>query len=131
VPSQAADALVHELSRLEHRLMEAVQRHDLDELEELLGREFKLVGRTGRGWSRHEWLEKAAGPYEIDDFAFEEVDVELYGDTAILHSRYRQSARLDGADLSHTFVLTDVWVRRVGRWQLVHRHSTIDPTASG
>lgn len=131
MPSQAADALVHELTRLEQRVMDAVRRHDVDELEELLGREFKLVGRTGRGWSRDEWLEKAAGPYEIDDFAFEEVDVELYGDTAVLHSRYRQTARLDGADLSHTFVLTDVWVRRLGRWQLVHRHSTIDPSAPG
>ena len=66
---------------------------------------------------------------EIDDFAFEEIDLDVFGDTAILHSRYRQTARLDGADLSHTFVLTDVWVRRNARWQIVHRHSTIDPTA--
>jgi len=127
VPSQAADAIVHELTRLEHEVMEAVQSHNTARLEQVLGREFKLVGRTGRGWSRGDWLEKAAGPYEIDEFAFEEIDADFYGDTAILHSRYRQSARLDGDDLSHTFVLTDVWVRRGGRWQLVHRHSTIEP----
>ena len=127
MPSQAADVIVHELTRLEHHLMEAVQSHDTGALERLLGREFRLVGRTGRGWSRHDWLEKAAGPYEIDEFAFEEIDVDVYGDTAVLHSRYRQTAQLDGADLSHTFVLTDVWVRRAGRWQLVHRHSTIEP----
>lgn len=128
MPSQAADVLVHELTRLEHELTEAIQHHDTDRLEQLVGREFKLVGRTGRGWSRHEWMEKAAGPYEIDEFAFEEIDVDVFGDTAVLHSRYRQTARLDGADLSHTFVLTDVWVRRYGRWQIVHRHSTIDPS---
>ena len=127
MPSQTADVLVHELTRLEHELMEAVQRHDTERLDGLIGREFKLVGRTGRGWSRDEWLEKAAGPYEIDDFAFEEIDVDVFGDTAVLHSRYRQTARLDGVELSHTFVLTDVWVRRLARWQLVHRHSTIDP----
>ena len=128
MPSQAADVLVHELTRLEHELTEAIRRHDVERLEQLIGREFKLVGRTGRGWSRHEWLEKAAGPYEIDDFSFEEIDVDVFGDTAVLHSRYRQTARLDGTDLSHTFVLTDVWVRRHGRWQLFHRHSTIDPS---
>ena len=126
MPSQAADALVHELTRLEHAVMKAVQRHDVDTLEGLVAPEFKLVGRTGRGWSREEWLEKAAGPYEIDEFAFEEIDLDIYGDTAVLHSRYRQSARLDGADLSHTFILTDIWVRRLARWQLVHRHSTIE-----
>src|SRR6185312_2817352 len=42
VPSQAADALVHELTRLEHGLMEAVQRHDLETLENLVAPEFKL-----------------------------------------------------------------------------------------
>ena len=61
--------------------------------------------------------------------ALGERNIRVFGDTAILHSRYRQTARLDGADLSHTFVLTDVWVRRNARWQIVHRHSTIDPTA--
>jgi len=131
VPSEAADVLVHELTRLEHELMEAVQQHDVERLEGLVGREFKLVGRTGRAWSRAEWLEKAAGPYEIDDFAFEEFDVDVFGDTAVLHLRYRQTARLDGADLSHTFILTDVFVRRAGRWQIVHRHSTIDPGEAG
>jgi ketosteroid isomerase-like protein len=127
VPNEATGAVVHELTRLEHELMEAVQRHDVERLEPMLGREFKLVGRTGRAWSRAEWLKNAAGSYEIDDFAFDEIDVDLYGDTAILHSRYRQTGRLAGEDLSHAFVLTDVWVRRYGRWQVVHRHSTIDP----
>ena len=124
---EAATAVSHELRRLEHELMESVQRHDVDRLEQLLGREFKLVGRTGRAWSRELFLENAAGPYEIDEFTFEEIDLDLYGDTAILHSRYRQRARLAGDDLSHTFVLTDVWIRRHGGWELVHRHSTIDP----
>ena len=120
MPSQAADVIVHELTRLEHHLMEAVQSHDTGALERLLGREFRLVGRTGRGWSRNDWLEKAAGPYEIDEFAFEEIDVDVYGDTAVLHSRYRQTTPSPP-------MCEIVWVRRAGRWQLVHRHSTIDP----
>ena len=127
---QATEALTHELTRLENELMESVQRHDTDRLEQLLGREFKLVGRTGRAWSRATFIENAAGPYEIDEFGFEEFDVDLYGDTAIIHARYRQQARLDSVDLSHAFILTDVWVRRRGSWELVHRHSTIDPTES-
>ncbi len=126
---QAVEAVTHELTRLEHELMSSVQRHDVDRLDELLGHEFKLVGRTGRAWSRETFLEHAAGPYEIDEFTFEEFDVDLYGDTAIIHSRYRQQARLGADDLSHTFVLTDVWIRRHGGWELVHRHSTIDPRA--
>ena len=45
MPRQAADVLVHELTHLEHELMEAVQRHDTERLDSLIGREFKLVWR--------------------------------------------------------------------------------------
>ena len=43
----------------------------------------------------------------------------------MLVSRYRQTARLDGRDLSHAMHVTDIWVRRDGRWQIVRRHATI------
>ena len=51
---------------------------------------------------REAFLEAAAGPYEIDEWAYEEIDPEVYGDTAVLVSRYSQTARLAGRDLSHT-----------------------------
>ena len=40
-------------------------------------------------------------------------------------SRYRQTGRLEGRDLSHRMHVTDIWVRRDGRWQIVRRHATI------
>jgi len=70
-------------------------------------------------------LEAAAGAYAIDTFAYEEIDAEVYGDTALVLSRYEQTARLDGRDVSARMHVTDVWVRREGRWQIVRRHATI------
>ena len=118
-----SEAVQHELCGLAKEWMEAVQEHDLPRLEELLGREFSVAGAVG-ALDRDEWLELASGPYEIDQFAFEEIEVELYGSTAVLQSRYRQTARLGDRDLSGTYLITDVWVRRDGRWQVVRRHST-------
>ncbi len=126
MPDEGAEAVRHELVRLSHEWMEAVQRHDVARLEQLLARDFKLVGRVGE-MSREEWLANAAGPYEIDEFSYDEIDVQLFGDTAVLHSRYRQKARLGDDDLSLPLVVTDVWVRRDGRWQVAHRHATVDP----
>lgn len=48
----------------------------------------------------------------------------MYGDTAVCVSRYRQRARLDGRDVSGTMHVTDVWVRRDARWQIVRRHAS-------
>jgi ketosteroid isomerase-like protein len=113
----------HELIELSHEWVRAVQGHDRERLEKLLASEFSVVGPIGE-LDREQWLEYASGRYQIDDFAYEELDVEVYGDTAVLSSRYRQSASLAGRDLSGSYLVTDVWVRRGGRWQAVRRHAT-------
>jgi hypothetical protein len=46
----------HELVELSHELVRAVQRHDRDRLEQLLGAEFTLLGAAG---------ELAVGPTDL------------------------------------------------------------------
>jgi hypothetical protein len=118
------------LARLERRFMEATQRRDTEFIERHLGEEFTLTtGRPGaevRG--RSEWLEVTGGSYVIDSFDFEELDVRVYGHVAVVASRYRQEARMGDLERSGSYVMTDVWIRRKGRWQLVCRHATaLDP----
>jgi hypothetical protein len=117
-------AVAHELVELAHELARAVCDHDVARLEELLASEFTLQGAAGQ-LDRDEFLQAAAGPYEIDEFSYEEIDPEIYGNTAVLVSRYRQVARLDGRDLSRRMHVTDIWTRRDARWQIVRRHATV------
>jgi hypothetical protein len=116
--------IFRELIELSNDLIAAVQRHDRPRLEELVAREFTLNGAAGQ-MDRETFMEAAAGPYEIDEWSYEEIDPEVYGDTAVLVSRYRQTARLDGRDVSAHLHVTDIWVRREGRWQIVRRHGTL------
>jgi Domain of unknown function (DUF4440) len=116
--------VANELVDLSYDLARAVSEHDLAELETLLAREFTLQGAAGQ-LDRDEFLAAAAGPYEIDEFSYEEIDPEVYGNTAVLVSRYRQVASLDDRDLSGDMNVTDVWTRRDGRWQIVRRHATV------
>lgn len=117
-------AVSHELVDLAHDLARAVSEHDVTRLEELLADEFTLQGAAGQ-LDRAAFLDAASGPYEIDEWSYEQIDPEIYGNTAVLVSRYSQSARLDGQDLSHRMHVTDIWTRRDGRWQIVRRHATI------
>jgi ketosteroid isomerase-like protein len=116
----------HELVDLAHDWAGAVQAHDRERLESIVAREFTLVGRTGPR-SREEWLDEWSAAYEIADWRYEEIEIEVYGNTAVLSSRYSQTARHDGADVSGSYLVTDVWVRRDGRWQVVRRHATPAP----
>jgi hypothetical protein len=117
-------AVSHELVELAHDLARAVSEHDLARLDQLLAAEFTLQGAAGQ-LDRIEFLEAAAGPYEIDEFAYEQIDSEIYGNTAVLVSRYSQVARFEGRDLTHRMHVTDIWTRRDARWQVVRRHATI------
>ena len=89
-------AVAHELVEF-YDLARAVSYHDVVRLEELLASEFTLQGAAGQ-LDRDEFLQAAAGPYEIDEFTYEQIDPEIYGNTAVLVSRYSQVARLDGRE---------------------------------
>lgn len=121
----AAALVAEELVGLSHELVRTVQEHDTQRLDMLLGEEFSLDGAAGT-LVREELLEAAAGAYQIDDYAYEEIDVELFGNTAVVVSRYRQTARLGDRDASGELRITDVWIRRGGRWQIVRRHATTE-----
>ncbi len=117
-------AVAHELVELANDLARAVSEHDVERLEELLASEFTLQGAAGQ-LDREAFLVAAAGPYEIDEFTYEQIDPEIYGNTAVLVSRYSQVARFDGRDLTHRMHVTDIWTRREARWQIVRRHATV------
>lgn len=118
-----------ELAALEVRLLECLILHDVDSLEHHIGEEFSLTtGRPGAETrSRAEWLWVAREEYVLESFAIDEVAVQEYGDVAVVRMRYRQAGRMGGADRTGAYRMTDVFVRRDGRWQLVARHATQVP----
>jgi hypothetical protein len=119
----AAAVVADELVSLSHALVDAVQGHDTSRLDELLADEFTLDGAAGT-LDRDELLEAAKGEYAIEEFAYDEIDPEIYGNTAVVVSRYRQAARYGERNASGALRVTDVWIRRDGRWQIVRRHAS-------
>lgn len=117
-------AVVHELIQLSNDLVQAVVNRNPQRLEELLAPEFTLQGAAGT-LDRVQLIEAASGLYEIDDFAYEEIEPEVYGNTAVIVSRYRQTGRFLGKELTHEMHVTDIWVRRDAHWRIVRRHATV------
>ena len=70
------------------------------------------------------WM-KNARAFTHHAFAVETVDVNLAGDTAIASARglWTVSFRAGMPPVPVRFFVTDTWVRRGGRWQVVHRYS--------
>ena len=116
-----------ELERLEDEWMAAMQARDMDRLDELVaeGFRFTAIHLNPEPMTREQWMGAAREGYTIVSYAFESMDVAVFGDTAVIHARYSQMASWDQNNLSNVFRLTDVWARRDGRWQVVARHSSI------
>ena len=118
-----------EFTQLTQAWMEAVQRKDLTTLEGILGPDYTYTASGQGRWSRQQWLD-AVAIYDIHDFAFREVDVRRYGEVAVVLTRYWQAGAVDGVPRSGEFLITDVWVRRSGTWQVVARSSILMPEAT-
>jgi ketosteroid isomerase-like protein len=116
-----------ELARLEEEWMARMQARDMDRLEELVapGFRFTALHLNPDPMTREQWMGAAREGYTILSFAFERMDIDLFGDTGVIHARYSQVASFEHTPLSNVFRLTDVWARQNGRWRVVVRHSSI------
>lgn len=111
--------------------MEAWRTKDLSTCESVLGDDFVLTSARGSVMNRMQWLEGAMGPFKCDEFRWQELRPRpVAPDVIVVNARAYQRAHVGEQDWSGVFLLTDVWVRREGRWVVVARHGT-GPLAGG
>ncbi len=115
-----------EIERLQRAWMDGWLAGDSEACEALMAPEFRLRSvATDSVVRRSEWLAQvASGRIAGTAFDYEEMDVQVFGDTAVTMSRTRQEATIDGHDWSATLHATDVWIRRDGEWKVVARHGS-------
>jgi ketosteroid isomerase-like protein len=110
-------AAAAEVRRLEDSWTTAFNGRDVQFMEQTIAPEYILVNSGGpRGANvtpREDWMRVWLGPEQVP-YEAKVLHVVVAGDTAVatLEARWRRNS-----------YLTDTWVRRDGRWQLIHRHS--------
>lgn len=102
---------------------EAIRRRDVEAADRILGAEYSLMAPGLGEMPRAQWL-AGLPDYIVHAYAFTDVKVNVYGETAVMRSRYSQSATVFGKDRSGEMLVTDVWVKRAGGWQVVARHTS-------
>lgn len=116
-----------ELARLQEEWMQAVEDRDMATLERIVAPEFRFMAihLYPEPMRRDQWMDAAREGYTIVSFAFESMEIDVSGDTGVVHSRYSQVASYEHVSLSNAFRLTDVWTRADGTWRVIARHSSI------
>lgn len=119
-----ARAAETEIVALERAWMAAWLNRDRALCERILADDFLLTSARGVLMGKNEWLDAAMESFRGEAFEWLEIRVRPFGDVAIVHAKARQRASVSGQDWSGLFLLTDVWVWRDDRWQVVSRHGT-------
>jgi len=131
----AVDPTVAEITALEQQWGEAFVKHDFDFIERIVAPEYRLFVAQPDGryslTSRAEWLRNGRG-WRYTEFVADTVDVNRVGDTAVATVQvFNKVAMKPGEEPKpHRSFLTDTWVRRNGRWQIIHRYSHRLPEAA-
>jgi ketosteroid isomerase-like protein len=115
-----------ELVKMENEWARAWQLPDPGALETIVGDEFTLTSSSSKGeiTNKRQYIDSTLKLVRGDGFSFEKLNVRIYGDTAVINAQFQQTATFAGHDWSGEFLLTDVWVKRNGRWQVVARHAS-------
>jgi len=113
-----------EIISREKEWMEAWIAKDISRFRDILSDDFLLSSARGNLMEKDEWISNASGPFTCESFAWKDIKVRIYGNTAIVNATVEQEASVGEKDWSGIFMLTDVWVRQNGKWQVVSRHGT-------
>jgi uncharacterized protein (TIGR02246 family) len=115
-----------EVRMLLHQYRQALVRRDVAALARLWSDDYTFTNPSGRLLSKKERLANftsgatALGAIENEG----DVQVRVYGNTAVVTSRATLNARYSGQESSGAYRSLHVWVKRGGRWQLVANQVT-------
>jgi uncharacterized protein (TIGR02246 family) len=109
---------------VEQQVEAASARNDADTLSTLWAPDYLFVNPDGQRLTGAQRLDMfSAGNMRYDRYSVDQETVRLYGSTALVF--YRSTvAGGGGADLSSVRRVTDVLVKRDGRWQVVSQQSS-------
>lgn len=116
-----------ELTQLEKDIGQANIRRDKAFFERIEADEFIFTDSIGGVTTKAEdvaSLDKPAGEFKLVSYEVDDVQVRLYGKTAVVTGRTTTVSKGKEREVTSRSRFTDVLVRRGGRWQIVAGHSS-------
>lgn len=117
-----------EILALAHEWMNAIERRDSVVLNKILAADFVLTGWLPNGQlaDKTSYIEDCLKPIAAENasYRYDRLKFRSYGDSVVVNCILSCHALVGGKEWGGDFLLTDVWVREGGQWQVVTRHSS-------
>ena len=116
---------VEDIQVLHNKLVQAQLNSDVAALDSLLADDHIFTNPLGVVQTKAQRLaEIQSGSRKLELFSITDVQVRVYGDTAVVTSRAMLKGQRQGQDISGQFRGIDVYVKKQGRWQVVAAQAT-------
>ncbi|MEP1096044.1 MAG: nuclear transport factor 2 family protein [Cyclobacteriaceae bacterium] len=106
----------------------AVQQRDSVGMSNVLAKEFTLTSSESNGelMGRTGYVRGSLNPdiLKVVSFRLYDFKIRTYDDMAIVQSRIDWKSEYFGQPWNADFLISDIFVYRDSRWQIVHRHSS-------
>src|SRR5712692_1644382 len=117
------DEVVKEIKQLEGERSRNLVNGDADKQDQLLAPEFVEVSAAGQVRTKAENIQgMKSGQTHWEAFDLSDLDVHVYGETAVVTGRLRRKGTSAGRDISGQSRYTRYYVRRQGHWQAIFQH---------
>jgi ketosteroid isomerase-like protein len=111
--------------RLEEEFSEAEVKADIHRMSELLANDWTGIEDDGSMNMKADVVKLFQSPTTtLKSDKLSEMRVRIYGNTAVVTVLDTADFNVHGKDAGGVFRLTDVWVKRDGKWQIVASHSS-------
>jgi ketosteroid isomerase-like protein len=118
-PSEDPTA-INAIKQLEQDMGDAMVRVDIDKLNRIYADDFATIGSSAKVITKKDLL----GDFEsfhdkLESFETGPMDVQVFGNVAVVHGSVTEKRIRDGKDASGEFVWMDLLEKRAGKWVVV------------
>ena len=114
------------IRRLDKERIQAQVHADAEALDRIYADDFIGVGPSGTVRTKQQVIaDFTSHDLKFQSITTEEVQVRVYGNTAVETGRSTMTGQDKGKDVPRDTRFTRVWVKQQGRWRLVANHYSI------
>jgi len=119
-----------EIIRQEEELTRLEMRLDVAELDRIYAEDIMVTAPIGISVDKPAVMDEvrqAAEKAVIGRYDKTDLKARAYGNTAVTSYRMNAAATFEGLEIKRQLCITNVWMKRLGRWQIVARHTASLP----
>ncbi|MFW9849711.1 MAG: nuclear transport factor 2 family protein [Candidatus Thorarchaeota archaeon] len=122
---QRKSEAIQEVLQIEENWTEAHRQMNLDIIESIMADDYMKIQHNGNVIAKSEslaWYRSIQHNWE--SARSDQYNVRIYGDTAVVIGRWNAKGTTDGRMFDYSARFMSVYVKRMGRWQMVAEQST-------